>query len=112
MLVVGSKALNKLYPNREREIIDVDVIAYKADADKLQSVLQPTKVLDKGTIISFMGIQNKTELFDKDNVEFLLADDSVSLKKYLDHDDAHTDVKFASSEVLFSLKKITPQEIP
>ena len=55
----------------------------------------------KNTVL-LKNITNKTDLFNTNNVEVLLADDSISLKKYMEYDNVSL---FASPEVLFSLKK-------
>jgi hypothetical protein len=102
MLIVGSKALKFHYPNFPRKVQDIDIIGFESDLQILDELLQPTHIQKCQNTILLKNIQNKTEIFDTDNVELLLADYSKSLKMYLDYD---KDNIFASKEVLFSLKK-------
>ena len=102
MLIVGSAALKFHYPNYPRMVKDIDVICFKNDLSSLSNLLNPTKVIKGTHTIILRGIQKKSELFYTNNVEMLLADESESLKMYLEYDKGKT---FASKEVLFSLKK-------
>jgi hypothetical protein len=102
MLIVGSKALNFHYPDYPRKVNDIDVIGFESDLQTLILLLQPTQIQRGKNTILLKNINNKTDVFDTDNVEILLADNSTSLKMYLDYD---RDNLFASKEVLFSLKK-------
>ena len=101
MLVVGSKALSQYY-TLDRDIKDVDIICSRKDVEDLLPILRPTEIKEGPGYITFKGIQNKLGLFDKNNVEFLLDDDSTSLKMYRQRDMGKI---YASKEVLLSLKK-------
>jgi len=102
MLIVGSKALKFHFPNYKREVKDIDIIGYSDDVNTLCELLSPTEIKkDKYTVL-LKNISNKTNMFNTENVEVLLADDSISLKKYMDYDKVNL---FASPEVLFSLKR-------
>lgn len=106
MLVVGSKALKYRFPRLSREVKDVDIIAYEAQVTELQMQLCPEKIIKKPSIVTFYNIQNKNEVFDRPNVEILLADNSESLKMYLIYQKLKFgDDLFAASEILYSLKK-------
>lgn len=106
MLVVGSKALNYRFPHLKRHVSDVDIIAYKDDANVLISELQPDRVVTTKWCMSLYNIKNRNEIFDKKNVEILLADTSQSLKKYLFYQKIKGGADlFACAEILFSLKK-------
>jgi len=102
MLIVGSKALKHHFPNFPREVNDLDVIGYANNAIMLEKILQPKEVKKTEYTILLKNITYKTEVYDTDNVEILLADQSESLQKYLEHDKGKI---FASKEVLYSLKK-------
>lgn len=102
MLIVGSKALKFYFPNYKREVKDIDIIGYSDDVNTLCDLLSPTEVKRGKNTVLLKNISNKTDLFDTDNVEVLLADNSSSLKKYMEYDSVSL---FASPEVLFSLKK-------
>ena len=102
MLIVGSKALKFHFPNFKREVKDIDIIGYSDDVNTLCNLLSPTEVKKGKNTVLLKNITNKTDLFDTDNVEVLLADNSVSLRKYMEYDSVSL---FASPEVLFSLKK-------
>ncbi len=102
MLIVGSKALKFHYPNYPRTVRDIDVIGFSKDVEFLSNLLSPKEIVSGDNTIILKGISYKTDVFDTENVEILLADNSVSLKMYLDYD---KDSIFASKEVLLSLKK-------
>jgi hypothetical protein len=102
MLIVGSKALKFHYPDFPRKVSDIDVIGFTNDIDYLVELLQPCEIKKSEHTVLLKNIQNKTDIFDTDNVEVLLADNSTSLKMYLDYDRINL---FASKEVIFSLKK-------
>jgi hypothetical protein len=102
MLIVGSKALKFHFPNYKREVKDIDIIGYSDDVNTLCDLLSPTEVKRGKNTVLLKNITNKTDLFNTDNVEVLLVDDSISLKKYMEYDKVSL---FASPEVLFSLKK-------
>lgn len=106
MLVVGSKALKYRFPRLSREVKDVDIIAYESEVSDLQLQLCPTKITKTPELITFYSIQNRNEIFDKANVEILIADKSDSLKMYLIYQKLTLgDDLFAASEILYSLKK-------
>jgi len=102
MLIVGSKALKYHYPNFPRKVNDIDIIGFESDVDTLILLLNPSLVKKFKHTVLFKNITNKTEFFDTDNVEILLADNSESFKRYLEIDKGKT---FASKKTLFSLKK-------
>jgi hypothetical protein len=102
MLIVGSKALKHYYPDFPRKVNDIDLIGFKKNAEILIKLLDPLTIKETNNTILLKNIQNKNDLYDTDNVEILLADNSKSLKMYLDYD---KDNLFASKEVLFSIKK-------
>jgi len=102
MIIVGSKALKFHFPNYEREVKDIDVIGYSDDVNTLCEILLPTKIEKNRHTVLLRNITNNTDLFNTNNVEILLADNSQSLKKYMEYDNVNL---FASPEVLFSLKK-------
>lgn len=106
MFVVGSKALKYRFPEIKRQVKDVDVVAYLDDVGRLQSMLLPNRIVKTEWVVSFIDIQNKNEIFDKPNVEILLADKSDSLRKYLVYQKLKSnDELFACAEILYSLKK-------
>jgi hypothetical protein len=102
MLIVGSKALKHHYPNFPRTVNDIDLIGFKRDATMLSKLLQPKEIKSTDHTILLKKIQNKTDVFDTDNVEILLCDNSESLQKYLEYDKGNV---YASKEVLYSMKK-------
>lgn len=102
MLIIGSKALKMRFPKYRRVVNDIDIICFSDDIYKLIGLLNPKEVKNGKYSTILKNIQNKNEIFDKDNVEIIFADKSQSLQKYLDYD---KDNIFASIEVLFSLKK-------
>jgi hypothetical protein len=105
MLVVGSKALKYNYPNLDKIPKDTDVIGSKEDAQYLIELLNPSSSKEGDGIISLYDIQNKNEIFDTRNVEILLTDNSVANSLYIEKEKAKYDLKYASPETLFSLKK-------
>jgi hypothetical protein len=104
MLIIGSKAFNYNFPNQGRQYKDVDIIAYRKDVEYLIENLSPQRVVDNKGLVSLKGI-TRTEIYDRDQVEVLIADDSKALRSYLDHCDANDYLKYATPEVLFSCKK-------
>ena len=102
MLIVGSKALKFHFPNFKREVKDIDIIGYSDDVNTLCDLLSPIEIKKSKNTVLLKNITNKTDLFNTNNVEVLLADNSVSLRKYMQYDSVSL---FASPEVLFSLKK-------
>ena len=109
MLIIGSKALVYHFPSIDRVAKDTDLIGYKSDLKYYINSLNPSKVKEGNGIYTLINIQNKTELFNTNNVEILIADDSVSLQKYIEYEKSNgklgNGLYYASSEVLFSLKK-------
>lgn len=105
MLIIGSKALTYHYPSLDRKVKDIDLIGYKSDLQYLISTLNPSKIKEGDGITSLIGIQNKSTFYDTENVEVLIADESSSLRSYLDFDSSDRGLKWASLEVLLSLKK-------
>ena len=112
MIIVGSKALNLYFPQVKREIKDVDVIGYNDDIQYLIGLLKPKEIKETKNLTSLFSIQNKNNIFNTDNVEILNADNSVSLKMYLNYaieSDLEkmfpSKISFAPLEVLYSLKK-------
>ncbi len=101
MLIVGSKALKHHFPNISRNINDIDIIGYTDDLPYLKNLLKPKSIIRGKYTILLKDITNKTDFYDTKNVELLIADNSDSLKLYLNYD---TESIFASKEVLFSLK--------
>ena len=102
MLIVGSKALNFHFPYIKREVKDIDIIGNSDDVKTLCDLLSPIDIKYLSNSVILRGITDKTDLFDKENVEILLCDNSISLKRYLEYDRHNL---YASPEVLFSLKK-------
>lgn len=105
MLIIGSKALTYHYPSISRVVKDIDLIGYKSDLQYLIDSLNPTKIKEGNGITTLIGIQNKSKLYNTENVEVLLADESESLRSYLKFDNIESGLECASLEVLFSLKK-------
>lgn len=106
MIIVGSKALKYRFPERKIEHKDVDVIAYYEDVSKLKDRLVPEKITSTKWAVTFFNIQNRDEIFDKPNVEILIADNSEALRKYIVYQKLKaSDELFALPEVLYSLKK-------
>ena len=101
MLIVGSKALKFHFHSLKRQVKDTDIIGYSDDLSKLCELLSPQEVKRGKYTILLKQISNKTDIFNTDNVELLIADDSKSLKKYLEYDKENL---YASKEVLFSMK--------
>jgi hypothetical protein len=102
MLIVGSKALKYHFPNFPRSARDIDVIGFESDLNYLINLLHPKKVIKSEYTVLLKNIENKTDVFDSDSVEVLLAEKSESLKKYLEY--SRGDLN-APIELLFSLKK-------
>jgi len=105
MLVVGSKAFKYNFPNSDRVYRDIDLIGYRKDVTRLVELLNPTRLRDKNGLIALIKIQNKTEFYDTDNVEILLADDCESLQSYLEYTNTVDSDAIATPDILFSLKK-------
>ena len=105
MLIVGSKALKYNYPNLDKIPKDTDVIGSKEDALYLIESLKPISFKEGNGIISLYNIQNKDEIFDTNNVEVLLTDNSVANTLYIEKAKAKDGIKYATPEILFSLKK-------
>jgi len=104
MLIVGSKALKFHFPNLDIKPKDIDLIGFTWDVERLISELQPASTRRGDGIVTFFDVKN-TDFFDTKNIEILIADKSDALKSYLDYEDARRDIKYASTEVLYSLKK-------
>jgi hypothetical protein len=107
MLIVGSQALIRHFNLPDRKVRDTDIIGTLVDFELLKKILNPKEIRQKDEIIGLIDITS-SDLFPEintKNVEILIADNSVSLKLYLDYDDANNEMKYASPEVLFSLKK-------
>lgn len=102
MLIVGSKALKYHFPSFPRSTRDIDVIGFESDLNHLKGILNPTKVKYYENSVVLKDIQTKTDIFDSNNVEILLAERSESLKKYLEYSIGET---FAPVEVLYSMKR-------
>jgi hypothetical protein len=114
MIIVGSRALKVYFPNIDRQVGDVDVIGTNEDIKYLIDTLKPKEVKETPHLISLFGIENKTTLFNTDNVEILNADTSDALKKYLEYSKLkdkdmpeifHIPIEFAPLEVIYSIKK-------
>ena len=65
MLLVGSAALKYNFPSLDRDIQDLDFIAFRVEVEPLESLLNPLKVIQGDNIITFLNIQNKTDLYNK-----------------------------------------------
>jgi hypothetical protein len=104
MLVVGSKALNFHFPELNREVKDVDIIGFDQDIKYLIELLKPEKVRETLHITTLLNIQNKTDVFNTQNVEILNASNSEALQKYIQTQPSNG-VAYASPEILLSLKK-------
>lgn len=102
MLIVGSKALKHHYPDYPRIVNDIDLIGYAKEAEIVIKLLDPIEIKRTEHTILLRNIKNKTALYDTNNVEILLCDNSISLQKYLEYDKGKI---YASIEVLLSLKK-------
>lgn len=105
MLIIGSKALTYHYPSLDRDVKDIDLVGYKSDLQYLIDTLNPSRIKEGNGITSLIGIQNKSSFYNTENVEVLLADESSSLRSYLEFDSGERGLKWASLEVLLSLKK-------
>jgi hypothetical protein len=109
MLIVGSKALNYHFPQYNREVRDIDIIGTSDDIKYLIKTLSPEKVLDNHNITSLLNIQNPNDFFNTKNVEILNSDNSEALKEYIkyeiDNGNSGIGLRYASPEVLLSLKK-------
>jgi hypothetical protein len=81
MLLIGSKALSI---NLDDSIIynDIDLIGTKSNALVLIDELHPRHVKETEYVISLSGIKQNI-VYDRNNVEIFLSDNSISLKKYL-----------------------------
>jgi hypothetical protein len=101
MLIVGSKSLSKTFGVSYN---DIDIIGSEIDLSNLIKSLNPKRVSRTDYIATLYGI-DKTDIFDTNNIEVLLYDNSNSLKKYMEYENAFDGVKYASLEVLLSLKK-------
>ena len=109
MLIVGSKALNYHFPDLKREVKDIDIIGTKDDIKYLISALNPENVRDTENITTLFNIQTPNDFFNTKNVEILNADTSEALSEYVKFDTENgklgNDIRYASPEVLLSLKK-------
>ena len=105
MLVVGSKSLCHHFESLDRTPKDTDIIGYKSDLKNLIDKLMPRKVREGDGIYTLIDVENKDDFFNTNNVEFLIADNSKSLKMYMEYEKSGDDIKYASPEVLYSLKK-------
>lgn len=102
MLLVGSKALNYYTP---KEYKDIDFLATMNEVEHFKEILNPEKIINKEDIITFINI-SKNDIFDRDNIEFLLIDNSEPLTNYYNLLDNHIfEIKVATKEILFSIKK-------
>lgn len=101
MLIVGSKAFKHNFPNSKREVNDIDIIGYSDDLKRLIDTFNPSEVIKAKHTILLKNIKNKTEIYDTENIELLLADDSKALQMVLEYS---KEGLYAPKEVLFSLK--------
>ena len=104
MLIVGSKALNYHFPNYKREVNDIDIIGTSDDIKYLINSLSPEKVRQTDDITTLINIKC-SEFFNTKNVEILNADNSEALREYIKFEGGGNGLRYASPEVLFSLKK-------
>ncbi len=104
MIIVGSKALNYHFPEYKREVKDIDIIGTSDDIKYLINSLRPENVRHTDDITTLFNIKCN-EVFNTNNVEILNADNSEALKEYLKFENGETGLKYASPEVLLSLKK-------
>jgi hypothetical protein len=108
MSIIGSKSLTHHFKDFSRIPKDTDliiIIGTKSDVDRLITKLNPNQIKYGKGITSLIGIQNKDDFFNTNNVEILLSEESESLTKYVEYDGVSDEIKYASLEVLFSLKK-------
>jgi len=109
MLIVGSKALKHHFPQINREVKDIDIIGTNDNIKYLINALLPRKVRETKHITTLIDIQKQNEFFNTKNVEILNADNSESLRKYINYDTHNgylgNGLRFASPEVILSLKK-------
>jgi hypothetical protein len=104
-LIIGSKALKYNFPNLDRECKDIDIICNTSDIQYYIDFLKPKDIkynLPYSLILK--DIQNKTDLFNTDNVEILISNDNA-LSEYQAYEKSENELKFASKETLFSIKK-------
>lgn len=104
MLIVGSAALKYNYPDTDREVKDIDIIGSQSDINYLINALNPKRVKSTENLTTLIDIQNKFDIWNTNNVEILNSDNSESLKQYYALDN-NTGLRYASPEVIFSLKK-------
>lgn len=104
MLIVGSKAIAYHFPKLNREVNDIDIIGSVTDIKYLIETLRPKDIISTDYVTTLINI-NKSIFYDRNNVEILNSDYSESLRNYLKYDKDDGSIKFASKEVLFSLKK-------
>ena len=104
MLIVGSKALNYHFPNYKREVNDIDVIGTNDNIKYLINALSPEKVRQTDEITTLINIKCN-DFFNTKNVEILNADNSEALREYLKYESGGDGLRYASPEVLLSLKK-------
>jgi hypothetical protein len=104
MLIVGSKALNYHFPNYKREVNDIDVIGTNDNINYLINSLSPEKVRQTDEITTLINIKCN-DFFNTKNVEILNADNSEALKEYIKYESGGDGLRYASPEVLLSLKK-------
>lgn len=109
MLIVGSKALLYHYNLPNRNVKDIDIIGNKSNVEYLINYLNPNKVIQGNGIITLSNIQNKDELYNTNNIEVLLYDESEALSEYIKYEESigkiGEELFYASPEVLLSLKK-------
>lgn len=104
MLIIGSKAFKKIFPLSNRVAKDMDVIVTKTEAECLIEILKPRDLKYNHNCISLIQIE-KQDIFDTDNVELFICDNSPALTEYMKYEDAYNTVVWAKGSTLFSIKK-------
>jgi hypothetical protein len=101
MIYVGSKALS-FYTDVNYK--DIDLIGTTYEAEKLITSIKPKRVKRNEQIITLFDIE-QTKDFDRNIVEILLSDKSVSINMYYEKNNYSEELIPANIETLYSLKK-------
>ena len=104
MLIIGSKAFKRNFPELNRNIKDIDIIVSNSELQYLIDKLDPKEIKYNHNCVSLVNI-TKQDIFDTDNVELFVYDQSPALTSYMEYENAKEGIHYASNETIFSLKK-------
>ena len=104
MLIIGSKAFKRNFPELNRNIKDIDIIVSNSELQYLIDKLDPKEIKYNHNCVSLVNI-TKQDIFDTDNVELFVYDQSPALTSYMEYENAKEGIHYASNETIFSLFK-------